>query len=698
MNAKQLAPLSLLSTLLIAAPAFGFDADSDGTKDAADAYPCEANAVGAGFYPAQGDHGLMMFEDLWPSNGDRDYNDAVIAYNYIYKFDANGDVIQIRATFNVLALGAEIRSGLGLSLPIPRTAVGGVRLTRWDKHKSEESSINLVPTNDANLTFTITNDMREFFDWYGGGINTSASEPRLEGETIEIWIDMWQPTPFPTAEAPYDLYIFRTATPSHEVHRPEYSGTGNMNTALFNTVDDGSSPTRSFVNVGGLPFALVFPTLVPYPSEGVRIDTLYPNITAWAASGGTTNQDFYTNGVNIAAAYSDVNGLGAPTPEFIGPADLPAQTGCIRDWGLAVEWGSVASRYSYGAVVDPSGLATLTGYTQGAFMNQTNAGGLDAFVARYDTTSGNLIWVQQLGSSGDDAGRDIVSDSSGNLYVVGTERREIGGYPTETEETATYDVVGDVILHFDREGNRLDRWTVFDWFDPTDVPEDLDDVYWESFNDPFWDFLYGGGTKDWSHVNNVHTDPRNDNHLILSVRHLDVIAKVDLEANTLLWSLGPHSDDFTMVGDGEWQYHQHAPQMQDDGSILVYDNGNGRNGEENGADSYTRVVHYAVDEDDMEVEQLWEYRGEEQYFARFVGDVDFVDNGNVLITDGGILSDPTIPETSPDGGRFGRLVEVTYEDDPRVVLEVVIGDDSQDEGYNLFRSTRFDSFYPAPSE
>ncbi|MEQ9499241.1 MAG: LruC domain-containing protein [Deltaproteobacteria bacterium] len=419
MNAKKIAALPFLASFAFAAPAFAFDADADGTKDAADAYPCEANAVGAGFYPAQGDHGLMMFEDLWPTNGDLDFNDAVIAYNYIYKFDAAGDVIQIRATFNIQALGAELRSGLGLSLPIPRSAVGGVRLTRWDKHKNEEGSVNLVPTNDTNLTFVISDNMREFFDYYGGGINTSPSEPRLHGETIEIWIDMWQPTPFPTSQAPYDLFIFRTDDPTHEIHRPEYSGTTNMNTALFNTGDDGSNATRSYTNIAGLPFALVFPTLVPYPSEGVTIDTLYPNITAWAASGGTTNQDFYTNGVNVSAAYTDVNGLGAPTPEFIGPADLPAQTGCIRDWGLAVEWGSVASRYSYGAVVDTSGNTTITGYTQGAFMNQTNAGGLDAFVAQYDISSGNLLWVQQLGSSGDDAGRDIARDNSGNIYVVG---------------------------------------------------------------------------------------------------------------------------------------------------------------------------------------------------------------------------------------------------------------------------------------
>jgi arylsulfate sulfotransferase len=421
----------------------------------------------------------------------------------------------------------------------------------------------------------------------------------------------------------------------------------------------------------------------------------------------------YTFDVRVRAADGTEATAGNETWETAElPTDFPPMNVLTATDGVspgftmfsANRWNpSLDQNYGYIVIMDSEGVPVWY-YRAGVPVGDANR-----------LANGNIVYVAgvnaayEVDMTGEDLNfffpRDLGTESfhhavlgapeDDTLFIVGTERREVSGYPTEGEETATYNVIGDVILHFDRERNRLGRWTVFDWYDPTDVPQDLEHVYWESFNDPFWDFLYDGNTKDWSHVNNVHFDPRDPNMMIVSLRHLDAIAKVDLAENELIWTFGPNGD-FTMVGDGEWQYHQHAPQLLADGTMIVYDNGNGRNAEPNGENSYSRVVHYALDEEEMTAEQLWEYRGDEQYFARFVGDVDFVDNGNVLITDGGILSDPTIPETSPDGGRFGRLVEVTYEEEPEVVLEVEIRDPDGDAsvGYNLFRSIRFADLYP----
>ena len=53
---------------------------------------------------------MMMFEDLWPSNGDFDFNDTVIAYNYELIYGSLQNLTAIRATFDVVALGASIHS------------------------------------------------------------------------------------------------------------------------------------------------------------------------------------------------------------------------------------------------------------------------------------------------------------------------------------------------------------------------------------------------------------------------------------------------------------------------------------------------------------------------------------------------------------------------------------------------------------
>ena len=54
-------------------------------------------------------------------------------------------------------------------------------------------------------------------------------------------------------------------------------------------------------------------------------------------------------------------------------------------------------------------------------------------------------------------------------------------------------------------------------------------------------------------------------------------------------------------------------------------------------DNYSRAVEFAIDEESMEIEQVWEYGSdiEEILYASFVSDVDWLDNGNILIDFGG---------------------------------------------------------------
>jgi len=48
----------------------------------------------------------------------------------------------------------------------------------------------------------------------------------------------------------------------------------------------------------------------------------------------------------------------------------------------------------------------------------TSAGGNDAYIAKY-SSDGTLAWAKNLGSSGDDSGNDITTDSDGNVYATG---------------------------------------------------------------------------------------------------------------------------------------------------------------------------------------------------------------------------------------------------------------------------------------
>ncbi len=428
---------------LLGTPAWAFDADSDQVRDEADAYPCEGWAVAAGFHPAQGDHGLLFFEDNFPINGDLDFNDAVITYNYIFQLDAQGRVVSLKGTFNALALGGTYNLGLGLHLPVSRDSVQVATRTIG----TGSATYIEASATDSDATFWVLPELRQLFGGRAGPINALPSEPQLAGDVLEFEVLFTSPVVMPLDQAPYDLFVFHSEDTGREIHMPQFAGTSRMNAELFGSGDDGSSAMRRFVNQEGLPFTLQFPTLVAYPREGVEISNLYPNILPFAASGGLTNRDFYVSGVMPQFAYRDVTGQPSLAPRFIGPDYVPARTGCIQHWGLAVEWGTSRSVYAYASALDDSGNAVVGGYTESAFPTQIHNGAYDAFVAKYDSATGLELWVRQIGSSADDSVRDLKVDATGNIYVVGDASGALAGQPFMGETdvfVAKYDAVGNL--------------------------------------------------------------------------------------------------------------------------------------------------------------------------------------------------------------------------------------------------------------
>ena len=68
--------------------------------------------------------------------------------------------------------------------------------------------------------------------------------------------------------------------------------------------------------------------------------------------------------------------------------------------------------------VDSSDNLYVTGYTYGGLDGNTNSGGLDLFLVKYNS-SGTKQWTQQLGTSSNDEGYGVTVDSSNNIYVTG---------------------------------------------------------------------------------------------------------------------------------------------------------------------------------------------------------------------------------------------------------------------------------------
>ena len=303
---------------------------------------------------------------------------------------------------------------------------------------------------------------------------------------------------------------------------------------------------------------------------------------------------------------------------------------------------------------------------------------------------------------------DFVTLPNGNFLLLSTESRVIDGwYTSETESMAPRapaNVIGDVIIEMTPAGEVLREWKLHDIIDPYRIG-------YRSLRQDFWRRHYEGvvegSVHDWTHGNAIIYE-EDDNAFVMSVPYQDAVIKVSMDTGELVWILGNHDNWrepwseklLTPVGDVGWSYKHHAISHTENGTYLLYDNGLLRTApfEEGMAleDSYTRAVEYSVNDETMEVSQLWVYGpDDEPFFARYLGDVDWQpQTDNILITIGAQETNAEGRNSPPGPGtqRWARLVEVTHDQPARKVWEMRLQED--DSGWSIYRSERLPGLYP----
>jgi hypothetical protein len=301
--------------------------------------------------------------------------------------------------------------------------------------------------------------------------------------------------------------------------------------------------------------------------------------------------------------------------------------------------------------------------------------------------------------------QELPAGEAADFLALSSELRVLDDYPVDEVDPSVREdgvrVVGDVIVEFKRDGTVVRELSLLDVFDPRRL------VYGSTAG--FWNPLYGEPTFDWSHGNSVILDPADDTYIV-SLRHQDAVAKIDRSTGDLVWVLGAaprwkapwKSYLLEPRGSGfEWPFHQHAPELDGEGDLILFDNGNYRaippNPPMPEEEWYSRAVEFRIDEEDRSVREVWEYSGRVPvapgpaprrglgpspllWNSWFLGDADPLPaTGNVLVTDGG----------KREGDRnFARIVEVTRTDPPEIVFEVQIEDSTRAVGWAVYRSER----------
>ncbi len=162
--------------------------------------------------------------------------------------------------------------------------------------------------------------------------------------------------------------------------------------------------------------------LAKYDQNGHQIWVLQYGSYSWDSPLGMT----IDSGNNIYLAGATGSNLGGANAGDIDAYLIKYDENGNRLW--VKQWGTVNFDHADDIALDSSGNLYISGHTDGN-LGGTNAGSSDAFLAKYDL-NGHQIWIEQLGSSGDDTGPEgveVITDSAGNVYIASSTNGNLGG-------------------------------------------------------------------------------------------------------------------------------------------------------------------------------------------------------------------------------------------------------------------------------
>lgn len=287
------------------------DRDGDGVTDALDEFPDDPERASSTWYPSKTGWNTLAYEDFWPIAGDYDMNDLVLHYRCRQILKADGTVKEIEVLYELVAMGASGHNGFALELTgIP--VATQLDYSRLKFNGGAASSISPVQSvlgklnnnlvfrifNDAYLAFGMSPDDDVLVNTIKGGV----SKPAVTYQLNVAFKNTVAKSAF-VYTAPYNPFLFKGNAVAVEIHLPGYAPTSAVDSSRFGTFDDNTSlaAKRYYVSKQGHPWALNLPSTWKWPSERTDILRAYPDLKAWAESGGAQKSAWYSTPSAIPA-------------------------------------------------------------------------------------------------------------------------------------------------------------------------------------------------------------------------------------------------------------------------------------------------------------------------------------------------------------------------------------------------------------
>lgn len=312
---------SILQTPLPKVDPNNNDPDGDGCAGLQDYFPEDPLRCTTTRTPATG-YDSVVFEDLYPAIGDKDYNDAVVQTTIEIVKNAANQVKEIVGTYHLVARGARLDHSFGVVIDgVPAGTAGTLSIERFasDEAQSGEGPLPLggflkpdrdgLPTLRIDDLFPSTLAALPSTQAYA---NTLASAPTIPPASARFRVVFDVPlAPLTIAPPPFDPFlIVKRDQDLRDVHLVGKRGLPGRSTGL-----PPETGAQSFLDPDGYPWALAVPSNFRYPLEKVPIDSetpgdgAYPDFLAWRTSAGAQKPGWYSapklSGNRVAAPMSD---------------------------------------------------------------------------------------------------------------------------------------------------------------------------------------------------------------------------------------------------------------------------------------------------------------------------------------------------------------------------------------------------------
>ncbi|MCC5815585.1 MAG: LruC domain-containing protein [Leptospira sp.] len=246
------------------------DRDGDGIPDHLDDYPDDPTRATKVRIPSEMYY-TVAYEDLYPQQGDADFNDYVVRVVNEEDLDAKGEVVRIRGFYTHVAKGAGYNHTLHLRIPgevsgeysLVRKRPDGSVYFNESGNLNSGGSIMLLPESNTTISQS----------------NTDPGQVLSIGDSSEYELILsGSVSRNNLIKAPYDLYVHVSNT-KKDIH---FLG-------LYKN-PDGSD---KYLDPNGFPWALLVPGDFHWPLEKKNIHDGYPKFFNWYSSNGVEASNWY---------------------------------------------------------------------------------------------------------------------------------------------------------------------------------------------------------------------------------------------------------------------------------------------------------------------------------------------------------------------------------------------------------------------